>query len=285
MFTAGALVAGTSLFAKILGLPDGAAPGLNPFQISAGRFVFGLATLLLFVGAVPKARPGFGGAKWQWHLMRVICGWLGVTAMFAAVSRMPIAEATAVSFISPLVTMTLAIPMLGERIGPRKVIAAALAVAGAVLVLRPGSDAFQLAGLLALAAAGFMGLEAIFIKRLADTEPALRILIINNTIGACISLSVASFVWTWPSGFQWVFLVAIGSIMVSAQAFFMQALRRGDASFVMPAFYSVLIFAAAYDFAVFAVLPGWVTVAGSALIVSGALVLVVRSGGSARRGF
>ncbi len=279
MFAAGALVAGTSLFAKVLGLPDGASAGLNPFQISAGRFVFGLATLLLFVGAVPKARPRFGGAKWQWHLMRVICGWLGVTAMFAAVSRMPIAEATAISFLSPLVAMALAIPMLGERVGARKIIAAALAVAGAALILRPGSDAFQVAGLLALAAAGFMGLETIFIKRLADTEPALRILIINNTIGACISLSAASLVWVWPSGLQWVFLAAIGAVMVSAQVFYMQALRRGDASFVMPAFYSVLIFAAVYDFAAFAVLPSWIAIAGAALIVSGAIVLVARTGG------
>lgn len=112
MFTAGAFVAGTSLLAKALGLPGGTGPGLDPFQISAGRFVFGLATLLLFLSAVPAHRPKIGGAKWRWHLMRSVCGWLGVTLMFAAVARMPVAEATAISFLSPLVAMGLAIPML-----------------------------------------------------------------------------------------------------------------------------------------------------------------------------
>ena len=120
---------------------------------------------------------------------------------------MPVAEATALSFLSPVVTMGLAIVLLGEYLTLRKVIAASLALAGAVLILRPGVEAFQPAGLLALVAAGCMGLEAIYIKRLSDSESALRILLINNMVGALISVVVASTVWLWPVPNQWALLV------------------------------------------------------------------------------
>ncbi len=277
MLVASALVAATSLLAKTLGIAGEDVPGLNPFQVSAGRFAFGLTAIVLFLLLVPSKRPGLAGATWRWHILRSISGWLGVTCMFAAVARMPVAEATAISFLSPLVAMALSVVMLGERIGPRKAIAAALAVAGAALIMRPGSEAFQVAGLLALAAAVFMGLETIFIKRLSDTEPALRVLLINNAIGASISVIVATLVWAWPTPFQWALLIGLGVVMVSGQAFFIQAMKRGQASFVIPAFYAVLVFVAVYDFILFDILPSGWAVLGAALILSGALILALRN--------
>ena len=276
MFGAGALVAVTSLLAKTLGLPDGAGRVLSPFQVSAGRFSFAFCTLLLFVLLVPTARPSMAGASWRLHFLRSVCGWLGVTCMFAAVARMPLAEATAISFLNPLVAMVLAVVMLGEHLNVRKIIATVLALAGAMLILRPGSEAFQPAGLLALCAALFMGLEVVFVKRLSDSEPALRVLLINNAAGTCISLAVAAFVWIWPTGLQWLMLIALGVVMVSAQSLFIQSMKRGEASFVIPAFYSVLAFAALYDFALYGAVPSWMAVAGAALIVSGAIILVMR---------
>ncbi len=273
MLGAGALVAMTSLLAKTLGLDMLGQPGLHPFQVSAGRFVFALAVLCLFVLPSRERHPSLAGANWGWHVARSMCGWLGVTAMFAAVTRMPVAEATAVSFLSPLVTMGLAVLLLGERLGLTKVIAAASALLGAALILKPGTDALQIAGLFALAAAALMGLEAIFIKRLSDAEPALRILLINNAIGALVSLTAASAFWVWPSATQWLLLIALGAVMVCGQAMFIQAMKRGDASLVIPAFYSVLVFAALYDFVLYRVVPSWIGVLGAGLIISGAVLL------------
>ena len=273
MVGASALVAGTSILAKALAVEDGAAAGLNPFQISAGRFAFAFLALCLVYTIAPRARPTFAGAHWTWHLLRSLCGWLGITAMFAAVAQMPVAEATAISFLSPLVTLILAALLLGENIGLRKVVATALAIAGAVLILKPGTGAFQAAGLFALASAFFMGLEAIFIKRLSDREPAFRILLINNAIGATVSVAVATQFWVWPSDTQWSLLLILGVVMVSGQSLFIQSMKRGDASHVIPAFYSVLVFAAVYDLALFGVLPDTPGLAGAALIVSGAMLL------------
>ncbi|MGI9504917.1 MAG: DMT family transporter [Geminicoccaceae bacterium] len=277
MFVASALIAATSLVAKALGVEHPKAAAMSPFQVSAGRFGFALIALSLFLAIVPSARPRLSGARWRWHLLRSVFGWLGVTSMFAAVAKMPVAEATAISFLSPLVTMAIAIAFLGESLALRKVAAAGLAVLGAFLILRPGTEAFQAAGLFALAAAALMGAEAIIIKKLSDTEPAMRVLLINNTIGASISLFAVSFVWIWPTTFQWCLMAVLGAIMVSGQAFFIQAMKRGEVSLVIPVFYSVLVFAGIYDYLIFDARPELVAVAGSVLIIWSAFLLATRS--------
>lgn len=273
MLLASALVAGTSLLAKALGAEE----GLSPLQVSAGRFCFAFVALLVVFALRPALRPNLNGAHWNWHIARSVVGWMGVTCMFAAVARMPIADATAISFLSPPLTMALAVFLLGERITSRKLVAAGLALLGGLLILRPGTDAFQLAGLLALSAAVFMALEIIFIKKLSNVEPATRILFVNNLIGATVSLTVASFVWVWPEPRGWLLLIALGVVMVSGQTMFIQSMKRGEASLVTPVFYAVLVFAALLDFLLYSVLPTGFTVIGSVLIISGAILLAAKS--------
>ena len=272
MIASCALIAATTLMAKALGRGvDGSA--LHPLQVSAGRFCFAFLALLPIVAWL---RPGFRGARWAIHLGRSLCGWAGISCLFAAAALMPLADATALSFLSPLITMLLAIPLLGERVGPWRWGAAGIALCGALILIRPGSDVFQAAALIALAAAVFLGLEAILIKRLSDGEPPIRILTINNAIGATVSLAAASLVWVAPTSQQWAVLALLGITMLSAQTFFIQSMKQGDASSVMPFFYATLVFAAVYDFVVFGDLPTFAGVIGAGLIVGGALLLAWR---------
>ena len=271
MLGASALIALTTLLAKTLGL-GGGENSLHPLQVSAGRFFFALITVSVFVAWF---RPGFAGTRWGLHAARSACGWLGVTCMFAAAARMPLADATAISFLSPVVTMGLAIVMLAERIGPRRWAAAAVAVAGAIVLIQPGTDAFRPVALIALAAAFLMGLESVLIKRLTGTEPVLRILLLNNGFGAVIACSAALFVWIWPTPEQWGLLALLGVAMICGQRLFLEAMRRGEASHVIPAFYSTLVFATAYDFVLFGDLPGTVAFAGAGLIIAGVVMLTV----------
>ena len=147
MLGAAILVAGTSIMAKTLGLSGDGFEGLHAFQVSAGRYFFGFCTLLTFTLLRPAMRPSFEGTAWPVHAIRALVGWMGVTAMFAAVAAMPIAEATAISFLNPLIAMILAVMFLGENLNAKKLIAAALSIAGAVMILRPGGESFQIAGL------------------------------------------------------------------------------------------------------------------------------------------
>ena len=275
MIACAALVAMTTLLAKFLGQDILGPEPLHPLQVSAGRFIFAWLTLLPFV---LWRRPRFKGARWTLHGARSLCGWAGVSCMFAAAAAMPLADATAISFLNPIIAMVLAIVLLGERVGPWRWGAAAISLIGAALLIRPGTDSFQAMALVALAAALFMGFEVIFIKMLTNSEFPLRILFINNTIGAVLSLGAAAFVWTPPSSEQWLALAAIGMIMVSAQTMFINAMRQADASFAMPFFYATLVFAAVYDIIAFSVVPAALSIAGAVLVIAGAIVLGWREG-------
>ncbi len=81
------------------------------------------------------------------------------------------------------------------------------------------------------------------------------------------------FVWIWPTPMQWLGLIGIGLLMVSAQSLFLLAIRRGDASFVAPLFYATLVFAALYDFAIFDVIPSALSLSGAGIIIFGALLM------------
>lgn len=272
MLVACALVAATTLFAKMLGrAPEGQA--IHPLQVTAGRFIFALVAL---APVMALARPSLAGIPWGLHGMRVVSGWIGVSCLFMAATLMRLSDATAISFLNPIVAMVLAIPFLGEKVGPWRWSAATIAFLGVVVLAQPGGDTLQAAAFIALAAALFMGGEAVLVKKLSDIEPTMRILLVGNVLGGALSLVAASFVWRSPTPEQWALLAGVGFAMVGAQALFLQALRRGDASFIVPFFYTTLIFATLYDFAVFGERPPLTSYVGAGLIIAGALVIAWR---------
>jgi drug/metabolite transporter (DMT)-like permease len=275
ILVATAFIAATTLMAKSLGTQTLGQP-LHALQISHGRFLFAFLALGSVAAVV---RPRLTRPHWRLHIARTSFGWGGVTLMFASVAYIPLADATAISFLNPVFAMMLAIPMLGEKVGRVRWSAAVLALIGAAILLRPTPDSFQPAALLALGAAMVMGMELIFIKKLASRENPFQILLINNMIGLCIATVAVLPFWQLPTAPQWAVLAGIGVCMAIAQTCFVNAMARADASFVAPFSYATLIFAALYDALVFGVRPDLVTYLGAAIILTGALWLALREAG------
>ena len=270
--TATAFIAASTLLAKALGTGT-FGPALNPLQVSQGRFLFAWLAIL---GAAAVVRPTMERPHWGLHVARTAFGWGGVSCMFAAVTFIPMSDATAISFLNPVFAMVLAIPLLGERVGRWRWTAAGLALLGAVILLRPTPASFQPAALIALAAAAVMGVELILIKRLSRVEAPFQILIFNNSIGLVIATAAAVWVWQAPTAAQWAALAGVGIAMAAGQACFVNGMARADASFVAPFSYATLIFAALYDAIFFGVRPDAVSLAGAAVILAGAVWLALR---------
>ncbi len=277
---ASAFIAASTLTAKALGT-DTLGPALHPLQISQGRFVSAFA---MFLVAAAFLRPTLRGAPWGLHFGRALAGWAGVTLIFASVSVIAMSDATAISFLNPVFAMVLAIPLLGEKVGPVRWSAAGIALLGALVLLRPTPEAFQPGALLALGAAALTGLELIFIKKLTGRAPLMQILLINNLIGMCLASVAASLVWQGPTPQQWAGLVAVGLFMGCAQVAFVNGMARADASFVAPFSYATLVFAGLYDLAVFDVVPDAVSILGAAVILAGAALLALREAGRRKVG-
>lgn len=269
---ASAFIALTTMLAK--GLGTGVfGPPMHPLQISHGRFTFAFLAICGFAVAV---RLPLTRIHWGLHLGRTTMGWLGVTLLFSAVTFIPMSDATAISFLNPVFCMILAIPLLGERVGPVRWLAAGIALAGAVILLRPNPENFQFGALVALIAAAVMGLELILIRKLAIREGPAQILLINNGIGVCISSVAVLTVWQKPEPAQWAALTGIGFAMAAAQACFVNGMARAEASFVAPFSYATLVFAAVLDAVVFRVWPDQVSLLGASIVLAGALLLAIR---------
>lgn len=278
MTVATGFFAGTTLLAKALG---GGALGepVHALQISQARFMFGFMAVALVAALLPRApadRPRVT-PHWALHLVRTLLGWLGGALLFAAAARMPLTDANALSFLSPVATMLFAIPLLGERIGRWRWIAALVALSGALILLRPGDGMIQPAALLALGAAATMGLEGVFIKRLAGREPTRQVLVVNNAMGAVIATLAVLPVFQMPAtGAQWAALAGVGVMMVSGQVLLVLSMARADASYVVPFLYMTLVWAALYDIAVFGVWPDGISLTGAAVVIAGGLIMAWR---------
>lgn len=271
---ASAFAAGTTLLAKALGTGV-LGPEMHPLQISHGRFLFAFVAIITMIAVM---RPRMTRPDFRLHAIRSAFGWGGVTLMFAAATFIPLSDATAISFLNPVFGMMLAIPLLGEKVGPIRWSAALIALAGAAILTRPGGGAIEFGAMLALGSALLLGAELIAIKRLSGREGPYQILLVNNGIGLLIATLAMLPVWQMPTAQQWAALAAVGMLMAMAQACFVNAMARADASFVAPFFYAALVFAAIYDALVFHVLPDTVSIAGALIILTGAGLLAWREG-------
>lgn len=249
---------------------------LHPLQVSAGRFLFGFAVWLVVIslGVAIYRKPLIAQPiHWRIHIARSTSGWLTVTCLFWAASLMPLSDATAISFLNPVFAMFLAALFLGETLVRKRVVPAMVMLAGALILLRPGSSVFEPAALIALGAALAGSIEALLIKRQTALEPRLQILLLNNAIGASIALAVSSVVWVWPNPSQWLMLFGVGLSMAATQLLFLTSMRSAPVSFVLPFLYSTLIFAGVLDYVVFSDAPDMLGLSGALVIVVGAVVL------------
>lgn len=279
MLLATVFIAASTLFAKALGTGV-FGPPMHALQISHGRFIFAF----LAIGSTALiVRQSIRKPNLKLHGLRTLFGWGGVTLMFAAVAFIPMSDATAISFLNPVFAMMLAIPLLGEKVGPWRWAAVVIALIGAVVLLRPSAGSLQFGALLALAAAVLMGFEVIFIKKLSGREGPLQILLINNSFGLVISSLAVLVVWDMPTLAQWGGLAGVGLSMAVAQACFVNAVARAEASFIVPFTYATLVFASLYDGVIFGVIPDAVSFAGAAIIVSGGALIAWREARLARR--
>jgi drug/metabolite transporter (DMT)-like permease len=273
MISASLLIAGTTILAKILGTTT-LGPPINPMQISNARFFFAFILISIFFMTTKSKiiKPNY-----KVHLGRSVCGWIGISILFGASSIIPVTDATAIIFTNPIFTMLLAIVLLGEKVKPIKWIAVIITFWGALILIRPENNIInhQFIIIILIIGAFVLGLESVFIKMLTLKENPKQILLINNSIGLLISSIPICFIWTTPTTLQILAMLGIGSLMLCAQACFIQALRRSKAHFAVPYFYSTLIFVAIYDFFIFNITPDHISFIGASLIIIGGISIYI----------
>ena len=271
MLAASAFIGGTAIIAKLLG-KNLIGESLSPFQISHSRFLYGFI-FLLFFSLFYKFK--IQNLNFKLHLARTSFGWIGVTILFGSSSLNPVNDAVAINFSNPVFAMILSIIILKEKYFLYRWIAMILTFGGALILIRPNFSElyFNPVALISIFGAICLGFEAIFIKLLTKYERNIQILLVNNFIGLILSSSVVLFYWITPNFLQFLFCILIGVLMICAQFCFLKALKSNQLNFVVPFFYSTLIFVLLYDYLFFYELHDFLSLSGSILIIIGGTYL------------
>lgn len=250
------------------------AGDLPPVVITFARAAFGVVALLpVFLvrgfGIFRTRRPGL-------HMLRV-CGSFGnLTLGFYALSHLPLATATALSFTQPLFMILLAAFVLGEVVRWRRGLATLVGFFGVVVMLGPSGLALNLAALAGLGAAASQAVAYGVIRNRSAEDGALTILAWFTAGLLVLSAPLAIAFWKTPHGIQWIYLIFIGLTLTAVQFCIVKAFRLAEATVVNPVDYARLIFSAVLGYFLFQEIPTVWTIVGAATIVAATLYILFR---------
>ncbi|MCR4376742.1 MAG: DMT family transporter [Rhodospirillales bacterium] len=268
MLGAACLLASLSLMVRHI------ASDLHPFEIAFfrnfGQFAF------MIPWAVLAGIKGVRTRRVWAHVRRSSFGICAMLTWFWVVTQMPIAEATAISFSAPLFTTAGAALFLRERVGPRRWLATVFGFLGVLMVIRPGLHEVELPALIALSSAVFIAGSMLSNKSLARTESPNAMVLWMGVFMSLFSLPPALAFWSWPTGWTWAWLVALGLVATFAHLAINRAFASSDASFIAPFGFAQIPFVAMMGYGVFGESPdGW-TIAGSAVIMASGVYIAHR---------
>jgi drug/metabolite transporter (DMT)-like permease len=240
-----------------------------------GRYFF--HTVLTFAYLTRKGSFRFMRAKRPGlQLLRALF-LLGATGnMYWAVSHMPLGDATAIMFLSPLIITALSVPMLKEKVGIRRWLAVIVGFGGILLIAQPGSDAMNPYAIFPFFTAISVSFYMIITRLLAAHDP-VETTTFYSTAPAAILLTLAlPWSWTHLSGFEWGLMVVMGGVGALGHFVLVLAFSMAPASVLAPFSYTHLIVAVVISYLIFGDMPATTTLAGATIVVGSGLYVWYR---------
>jgi drug/metabolite transporter (DMT)-like permease len=251
---------------------------LSVSEITWGRCLFHMLTLPLFLGGqslrrtLQTARPGL-------QLVRSAL-LLGSTFFFFwGVKYIPLADATAVGFVTPLLLTALSVPLLGERVGIRRWTAVAIGFGSVVLIMRPGFGMVHWAVSLPLLCAACFALYQIATRILSRHDSTATTYFYSPVVGFVVTSLVLLLVedaWRMPDLTGWLALAFLGAMGGFSHYLLIRAFAAAPASLLAPFAYAQLVWSIAIGYAWFGDFPDVWTLAGAAIICASGLYVLYR---------
>jgi drug/metabolite transporter (DMT)-like permease len=243
---------------------------LSAVQINWMRYL--IFTIMALV--ISKRSPGytFRALFPRTQIVRGLCV-TGSSLLFVlCITTMPLAEAASIGFVAPLAVTVLSIPLLGEVVGIRRWAAVGAGMLGVLIIMRPGTSAFQPAALFGVAAAACWALALVLTRKMAGAlERGATTLLWSASIGLIILSAMLPFSFKLPSLSQLGLALIQGILGSLGQWLVIMAHRHTPASTLAPIFYVQLIWSTLGGFIVFAAIPDRWTILGAAIIIAAGL--------------
>jgi drug/metabolite transporter (DMT)-like permease len=248
-------------------------------QVTWARFFF--ATIIAAVAAGPNLPRVVRSNAPALQLTRSMLLALTTGVFNAGVRLVPLATATTIMFLSPILVTVLSIPLLKEHVGPRRWFGVGVGFLGALVVVRPWEThvgVFETGALLLLAAAFLNSNYQIITRKVRLYDEPMTSLFYTAAVGAVVMSLIVPWYWQWPTAFDWLLFVLAGLAGGVGHLCLIQAFRRAPASVVAPFSYSALIWATLYGWVLFSEWPDLWTCAGASLIIASGLYIFHREG-------
>lgn len=270
-------------------------------QIVLIRAVLGLAITMAFIAPFNGGWSVFRTKRLRAHLVRGTLTVLANITYYLGLAAMPMAQATAIFFISPILITVFSVVFLKETVGPWRWAAVAVGFIGVLIIVRPGAAAFQVAVILPiLAAVCYAGFHTMT-RRMGNTESAatmavftqVTFIIVCVIIGVSVgdgrfgdqsnaSLAFLLRAWSWPAPADYKLFAIIGLGVACAGFLISQAYRQAPPAFVAPFEYVAMPLAVFWGWAVFDEWPSVVTFVGIALIMAAGIITIWREAVNSR---
>lgn len=261
-------------FALMMVLVRHVSQAVHPFEAAFFRNVFGLALMMPWL--LRSGAAGLATQRLGMHIVRACFGLSAMLCLFMAISLLPLAEVTALTFAAPLFATAGAALVLKEGVRLRRWTATLVGFVGVVIILRPGAEIVSAASLIALGAAVLMAGAMLSIKSLSRTEDPAVIVLYFGLLVTPMSLVPALFVWTTPTPQLLLWFALIGVAATAGQILMARAFAAAEASAVMPFDFSRLVFVSVFGMVFFDERPDAWTYLGASIILAAAVYITHR---------
>ena len=250
------------------------ASQMPPIEILFFRSIIGFVVFFAFF-----SWRGFGNLKTErlgLHLQRNIANFVGMWLWFAALAVMPLAKAVTLHFTEPMMAAVLAVLVLKERPGYRRLVAILGGFVGILIVLRPGAIPLGWPVAAVLGSALLYACVSIYTRVLGRTEAASTTTFYYQAMLAAFSLPPALWVWVTPGWDDVPGIFLVGAFGTAAPYFIIRALRHAEATLIGPLGFLRLPFTAGFAYLVFSEPTEIWTWIGAGVIFSAAYFMTRR---------
>lgn len=217
------------------------------------------------------------------QIVRGLCV-TGSSVLFVfGVRQMTMAQATTISFLTPLLVTILSIPLLKEVVGVRRWAAVIAGMCGMLVVVRPGTGAFEPAALFGVGSSACWGTALIITRKLSSIDSSATTLLWSAAIGAVALTLMMPFNFAWPTLAEFLLMLMLSVFASAGQWLVVLAHRHAGASLLAPFSYMQLLWTIVAGFLVFANLPDQWTLLGAGIIIASGLYTAHRERIRSRR--
>ena len=265
MLTAMLAFAAMDAVSKIL------AQHLSIPQILWFRYIFYTALVTLML-----RRPGIGTVlrstrQPALQLGRALLIIIENGVFVLAFTLMPLADMHAIAAASPLIVVALSVPMLREKVGPRRWLAVIAGFIGVLLIVRPGFQTLDWRFAVAITGTMLWGVYQILVRMCARTDSSDTTWAWTAVVGLLATSTIGPFVWVWPDARGWSLLIAIAILGSLSHLALIKALGYSEAGSLQPYSYTLFLWAVVIGYAIFGDIPDHWTLAGALVIIASGL--------------